>query len=252
MPEENANANPDNGGNNGNQNAPAWTAQLEADLKSNETFNQYQTISDLGKAFIELRGKAEGAIKVPGEGATAEEILAFRQGLGVPEKPENYKIERPQLPEGMPYDETLEQKFKETAINLNMTPNQVQGLYNMFLEYDMGLHSEAMKMITENRQKSVDNLKKIWQGDAYKENIEKTTRAFHELVKASNPPQELGGVEGITKWFDENGIGDDPVVIWLFKNIFEKISDDKFIFGAPSGEQTTQKGMLNFPSMQQK
>lgn len=44
------------------------------------------------------RAKTEGMLKVPGEGATAEEIAAFHKAIGVPDKEDEYGYK---LPEGL-------------------------------------------------------------------------------------------------------------------------------------------------------
>jgi hypothetical protein len=233
--------------------APTWTEQLEGSLKGNEAFNQYQTISDFGKAFIELRGKTEGAVKIPGENATPEEITAFRKSLGVPEKSTDYKIEKGTPPEGMPYDEALETKFKETAHQLDLTPKQVQGLFKMFSDHNSTMFTEIAGALKDNREKAVNALKDIWKGDEFKTNTEKTVRSFLKFIEAAKPPEAFGGAEGVKKWFEEGGLGDDPVVVWFFSKIFDQISDDKFIGGAPSGSgPKTEPGMLDFPSMKPK
>lgn len=239
----------DNGG--GVATAPTWTEQLEGSLKGNEAFNQYPTISELGKAFIELKGKSEGAVKIPGENATPEEITAFRKALGVPDKPDDYKIEKGTPPEGMAYDDALEAKFKETAHALNLNKKQVEGLFKMFSDHNTSMYSQIADTLKGNKEKAVNALKDIWKGDEYKTNTEKTVRSFMKFIDVAKPPDAFGGTEGVKKWFETSGLGDDPVVVWFFSKVFDQISDDKFIGGASlSSGPKTEPGMLHFPSME--
>lgn len=244
-------------GNDGGQDGggqPAWAAQLPDTLKGNETLSQFKTIGDLGSKYLEVDGKyaqlneklTTSYIPKLGDNPTAEEIQAYRQAIGVPEKPEDYKLEKPALPEGMPYDEALEKTFKETAIALNLSNQQVQGIYKMFLDYDLKMNEEANKFISENREKAVNTLKDIWKGDSYSTKTEETKRAFAESLKAINIPESLGGAEAVIKEFDESGFGNHPAMIYFFNNLFGKISDDKFIDGSGSSGGTKQPGMLDF------
>ena len=84
------------------QAAPAWVAQLPADLKDNAAFTSYKTIGDLAKAHLEmgekvkesdgLRAKLKDAIPKLPENATPEERDIYLMALGRPEKPEEYEF----------------------------------------------------------------------------------------------------------------------------------------------------------------
>ena len=202
----------------------------------------------------ELSEKLTNVIPKLGENATEAEVTAYRQAIGVPEKPEEYKIEKPaDYPQDMPFDEQLVKTFADTAHKLNLTPQQTQGLYKMFLDYDVNIYKDVNKHITDNREKAVNTLKNVWKGDAYTTNTEETKRSFKQILTAINIPAELGGAEAVIKEFDESGFGDHPAMVYMFYNLFQKISDDKFIAGADaSGGVITTPGMLSFPSMEKK
>ena len=84
------------------QAAPAWVAQLPADLKDNAAFTSYKTIGDLAKAHLEmgekvkesdgLKAKLKDAIPKLPENATQEERDMHAMALGRPEKPEEYEF----------------------------------------------------------------------------------------------------------------------------------------------------------------
>jgi hypothetical protein len=75
-----------------------------------------------------LRGKQEGLVKVPGEGATPEEIAAFHKGLGVPEKPEDYDFTPP---EGADWNTDLIDQFKPVFHKLGVPPKAARELAAM-------------------------------------------------------------------------------------------------------------------------
>ncbi len=238
---------------NGAVEKPAWLAQLPAQLKDNETFAGFKTIGDLGSKYLELEGKTKGYIKPLGKNATPEEVSEYRKAVGVPEKSSDYKIERlEKMPDGMVYDEVLESKFKEIAHKNNYTQQQVTELSKMHTEYMVNLHNEMVKDIKANEEKAVNTLKDIWKGDSFKENTEKSIRAFNTFLENSNPPKEFGGKEGVQKWVAEHGINVDPVMIWFFNKTFDLIGDDKFIKGSPGGGEKQSVEDKMFPSMANK
>jgi len=231
------------------ENAPEWMQQNPADLKANKHLSQFATIGDASKALLNLhvdKGKLNkdfetfkgSSIPKLGENPTDEQRDAYYASLGRPEKPEGYELERPQMPDGMPYDEKLEQVFRKSAHDLGLTNRQTKGLHKMFNDYGMATHGEIMKSITENREKAVNLLKDTWKGDAYKENVEKAFRAFNKL-----------GGDKAKEWAETNGTGDDPFFLQLFHNAYNLIGPDQFIEGSAGASGEKVEGRLKFPSM---
>ena len=234
---------------------PAWMAQLPDDFKQNETLSSYKTLGELGSKFLEFDGKTKelseklsSAIPKLGENATPDEVVEYRKAIGVPETPDGYEVKRPEIPEGMVYDEVLEKKFKENSHKLGLTPSQVNGLYDMYSEYNLEMIKQIQKSAEDNRQKSIETLKDIWKGDTFNENKEKAIRSFYKFVGNSNPPEKFGGADGIKEHIEKSGIGDDPVMVWFFSKTFDLIGDDKFIKGSPSGNKVDVLDEM-FPSM---
>lgn len=73
------------------QEVPGYLHQMSPETRTALLPLGYKTADELGKAFLsdrQLIGKAR--LVVPGENATAEEVTAYRKGIGVPDKPEEY------------------------------------------------------------------------------------------------------------------------------------------------------------------
>ena len=239
---------------------PAWMAQLPDNFKENETLSSFKTLGDLGSKFLEFDGqtkelntKLSNSIPRLGESPTPEEVAEFRKASGVPETLDGYKFEKPEkFPEGFVYDEVLEKEFRELALTEHFTPKQAVALYNYHLNRELKLHGEVSKFIEENKSKAVNTLKDIWKGDAYKENVEKAVRTFQKFLENSNPPESFGGTEGVKSWIEQNGFGDDPMMLWFFSKVFDHIGDDKFIKGSPVGVSGGDVLDKMFPSMTKK
>lgn len=227
--------------------APDWMAQNSDDLKTNKYLSQFATIGDASKGLLGLvmeRGKASKehedykankSIPKLGENPTADQQVAYLKSLGRPDAPEGYNLERPTMPDGMPYDEVLEQKLKQTAFDLGFSPTQTAGIAKALNDYGIATHNEIVKSITDDRVKSETTLKDAWKTN-YEANKEKAFRAF----------RKFGGEQG-KEWAEKNGVGNDPVFLQLMHSIFEAFGDDKFIDGAPLlGTPKTLEGQLDF------
>lgn len=222
--------------------SPAWMGQLPDDLKGNESLTKYPTIGELGKAFLDLQGKSEGAIKVPGEGATDEDRAAFAKALGVPESPEGYEITRPeQFPEGLQANEEMETWYKGIAHKYGLTPAQLQGLYQDYIGMEGQLvakqreaRAEAEKKTKEYHDKTKAELQKEW-GTDFKANTENALRVAEGFAG-----------EGFDKFFEQTKLadgtvlGDHPVFLRMFHGIFKVIGPDS-IPGGPAPTATTDK-----------
>lgn len=170
--------------------APAWLAQMPADLKSNEAFKPYKTIGDLGKSYLELQGKVSEvdglkaklgtAIFKPGEKATPEEITAFHRSLGVPDKADAYEFLKG---EGVEHDPKMVEWAKSTFHEAKLTPQQASVMstrWDAFIQ-EMG---NAEKAAFDKELSDVEGkLKEEWKAD-YDVNLELSSRAFKHFAQA--------------------------------------------------------------------
>jgi hypothetical protein len=223
----------------GTQNKPAWASQLVGDLQGNDVLTQFATISDLGKAHLDLVGKTKNSVTLPGEGATEKELGDFYARLGRPESPDKYDLPRPKLPEGMSYDEGAEKSFRAMAHKLGLTSAQFKSMYDEYNRYQVAAfaaQSDANKKAVEAANAS---LKKDW-GDQYDANMELTKRAIYWLG-GDDLVQELGDFK----------IGNSPAMAKAFAKIGKLMADDSFHAGSGSGTpRSASSGVLNYPSMQ--
>jgi hypothetical protein len=214
----------------------AWMAQLPDDLKNDEGLAKFDTIGDFAKAHKDLAGKAEGAVKVPGEGATDEETAAFLKALGIPDTAEGYQLNADNLPEGLTLTDDGVKKAKELAHKLALNPKQAQGVFD---EWNAEVAAQE-KAKLEARKKSFEEgtaaLKSEWKGD-YDANVAKAAKAIEtfggdalkaELVKLGNA--------------DNN-----PVLLKVFHAIGERISEDSTLPGVGSTEAGKKVDSLGRP-----
>ena len=217
---------------------PAWTEQLPSNLTENESLTQFQTIGDLGNAFIEREGKlaesktsnddltAKLGNSIPkiGDNPTAEELTAYYKAIGRPDDINGYDIQKPELPEGLPYSDEVVGQFKTTAHTLGLTEGQAQGLFKWYMDGTVGAHKADAESRATKRTEAETALKTEY-GVNYDANLALMNRAV----------EKFGGEE-FKKHMDDTGLGNNPMIIKTFVNIGKAMSEDTLILGDKGAE----------------
>lgn len=203
--------------------APAWTRQLPLDLQSQDAFKQFGTIHDFARSYLDLQSKQEQAgVRVPGEGATDEEIAAFRQAMGIPEGPDGYEFEIQNVPEDVSFDE-----FKQLAAEVGLTPQQAQKLVEWDMQRRASEKQQQDEQFKATRDEAIRHLQER-HGDKWESKLEKALR----LV------EKAGGTE-LRQELNETGIGNNPKLIDTFIKLADMTSEDGIVFG--SGSDATKE-----------
>ncbi len=119
-----------------------WRSQfaLEGDdgAKLSRYLERFKSPQDLAKSYLHAQATiSRGGVKLPGEKATPDEIAAFNKAFGVPEKPDAYKLTRPQGIEAAP---EAEGKFLAAAHAAGLNQKQVDAV----LGHYWSLQGEAL------------------------------------------------------------------------------------------------------------
>jgi len=99
-------------------------------VKGNPTIAGIPDLPTAAKNLIDAQNYAVGAIKMPKVDGTDEEFATFYSKIGRPESADKYEIAKPELPEGMGYDEDLVTWFRGMAHQAGLTGRQVNTLLN--------------------------------------------------------------------------------------------------------------------------
>lgn len=216
----------------------SWRAKLPDDLKENEDLARFDNPGDLGREYLGLKGKAENSTQIPSEDADEEEWAEFYRKIGRPESAEGYGLIRPDnLPEYIPYDDGMEQSFRQAALTLNLSDAQAKGLFEWYHENVRDAHSAVQE---EREQQYAEAEKSLKQelGQKYGESLELARRAVRTF-----------GGEEMAALLEESGLGNHPAVFRTFFNIAKAVADDTLVSGSPETEAKT--GMLEtiYPKM---
>lgn len=216
--------------------APAWTAQLEKDLQSDAALTKFQTLSELGKGYKELEGKLGKAIIPPGENASAEDIKAYREKLGVPDSPDNYTLDSGKLPEQLRSTD-LEKNFRSWAHELGLTNVQASELYTRYNGEAMQFLVSQNQLIAAKAEQTRRALREEW-GAEYKAKMASMERAF-----------ALYGSNDIAKVMIASGAGNDPNVVKMFAKIGEQLREGPTIRAEGGNAPTKSIADILYPGV---
>lgn len=213
-----------------------WRAGLPDDLKENEVFTAHKTVGELGKAHLEVLGKAKdfegklkGAIFKPGDNASSEEVAAFRKGIGVPDKAEDYVFSEVEGVKNSP--ETIQWArgvFHKAGLNKDQA-GIIGSSWNDFVK-QMGEAQD--KSLKEAEEAAVKKAKEELGGEeGYKNASELVTRLLKETA-----------TEGELQHLQDSGVGNDPVVVRLIFNMAKKTGEDL----SPKGKSKGGSGKKGF------
>lgn len=151
--------------------------------------NQIRTDALL-RAYMDLEKRMGAMVRVPGDGSSADDLVAFRRALGVPDDPDGYCIECRH--EMLIPDPEINRRLHEAGF----TPRQAQ------LVYDLA-HERVVPAIENMRsefesQRGLDKLKDYFGGES---RWNETARQVSAWGKANLPPQIYeslaGNAEGV-------------------------------------------------------
>ena len=178
--------------------------------------DDYKTVGSLAKGLAETKKafstKQEGMVKLLTADSTPEEIKAYREAKGVPDK---YEITRRELPEGQTFDEEGTKMINDWMQSKNYSQAEAQDLMTMYDAYEE-------QLITRMAEAEVAANKEATDAFAAKhgEDVEKVTRlAGQAMEKTGFTEKVLTHLE--TKY---PGIGNDPKILdWFHEDIVPKM-----------------------------
>ncbi len=186
---------------------PAWTAALDDDLRAHVEKNGYRDAAAVVKADMHAqRLLGTERLPIPPEGEDLKTWDGWRH-LGVPDEADGYAFERPEMPEGLAYDEELETVFRTAAHDLKLAPWQAQGLLEAFARYQGETFCAAARDGEADTRTLEEALRGDW-GAAYEANLDvarRAGRAFAQDEATLDALCESLGDAGVLRLFHKIG-----------------------------------------------
>ena len=204
----------------------SWIETLPEDLKGSKTLTKFKTVADVARGYVNLEKHQGGMVRIPGEGASPEEVRAYHAKLGVPDNPGGYTV-KPALKEGQSWDGEAETSFRTVAHKAGMTPGQLKAVLDWYADYS---DQAVQKMSGNNAQaieKGMAELKSKWGASADR-----------YLAGAQRVVRELGDPE-LVSYLEETGLGNHPGFVRFAAKIHELMAEDGIIKPSDIGVSPT-------------
>jgi|TARA_R110000744_G_scaffold90294_5_gene175348 hypothetical protein len=182
-----------------------FRGSISEDLRNDPSLADFKDVNGLAKSYIHAqRMVGSDKISMPSDTSTPDDWNEFYNKLG---RPETYELERPGLPEGLDYNQPMEENMLKIMHESGMSNKQVNAVYNGYMNSiteEFGSQNSGREaQQTEWR----DQLKRDF-GLAYDQEIDVAKRAA----------SEFGGQEFLS-WLDESGQGDNPMMVKMMAKI---------------------------------
>jgi hypothetical protein len=194
----------------------SWNGYVEkikqSDEKLAKTLERYSSVDDVTKALFEAKQLISKGVKEPElpKNATEEQIKEYREKVGVPTAPNEYKF-----PEGVTVkeeDKPLWDLFGKFAIENNISQKDFNKLAPAYYAMEASIREQAEKDFKEVTRSQDGGIKELWGSDAA-DNM-KANEAFlinaggEELAQMllgaiSADGKPLGNNPAVAKWLNE-------------------------------------------------
>lgn len=207
-----------------------WRSQLPEDIRGEATLNKFTDLGAFAKSYVNLE-RMLGAEKIPRPKGdfdpTATEWQMYLDAGGRPKDASEYKFEEAKLPDGLPYDKGLEDKFKSAAHMAGLNNKQAAMLRDMFAAYQAETFTAAQRDYQVGRQEAEQALQKEL-GQAYEPTVNAAKAALKEYAD-----------DKFVNWLNESGMGNHPEIVRVFGKIGkEMLGDSKLKTGTDGAFNT--------------
>jgi hypothetical protein len=193
-----------------------WRDALPDNLKGIKTLEKFKDVSGLAKSYVETEKYFEGAIRIPGENASKEEVDAYYAKLGRPESIDGYELDPPELPDGMQIDEQFQNAFLTKAHASGLNTTQVKELYDWYNGITKDVHVQNTVQKENSIQKAEIELRSEW-GRQYDEKLSGVQRLVDQYASEAD------------KEYLNQGAGNDPHLARMLDRIAKDFGEAKHL-----------------------
>lgn len=213
---------------------PDWYGQIPADVGEGEKTSlrdwlkaaEIKDVAGLAKVARDnqLALRESGRIKVPGSGASPEEVAQFHQAIGVPEDAKGYELPQPKGEDGepLPLNTAMLERIADSAHKLGIPKAALEGILGAEVQAQLDdLHAEE----TAISARAAAHVKK-WGGEA------------NEKLAAVDSALSALGVNKAESLALRAALGPERALD-IFSRLGAGLSEDRFV----SGDDTRKFGI---------
>ena len=165
---------------------------VSEEYHENASLQNFNSVDDLAKSFIELKSMQGHSVRLPSENASEEDINSFNakmseklpnwmlkpdfenpeqssefwSKLGTPSDPKEYKMPEIKVPDGMELNADRQEYFRNLAKEANMTQTQFNTMMSKVFEKEIESNTNAVTA----KEQAIKDIKTEW-GQAYDERL---------------------------------------------------------------------------------
>lgn len=197
---------------------PKWHEVLPGAYKGHKALDGVEGMEQLLKGYVDLKG-LEGATVVPGKDASDEDKAKFFKALGVPDKHEDYAIDKVEVYEGMDVTGEIMPEIKQLFHQLKLNGVQANGAFKGYMELEKAKFKAKQEAKEKARDKAIETLKTEYGAD-FEKNKNIANKALKKFVK-----------EDAFNRLKEKGFTADPDVVEIFYQVGKSTLDDSTLSG---------------------
>ena len=196
---------------------PDWKEALPADLKADPSIVAFKDLGSLAKSFVETKKLVGQTLRAPAADASDEEWTKYYKAGGMPNAPEEYKFA---LPDDFKMTPEETKQAQDIAYRMGLNGKQAQ----KFVDFQAQGIAEMRKAEREETAKTEKAYREKW-GANYERNKAIVTRTLDKI----DPEKK------IRAFFDETGLGNNPVMIDLMHEWGKRLVEDGLMPGDVQG-----------------
>lgn len=213
-----------------------WRSALPDEFKEHEFVKDCQKPGDFVKRAIDtkaeldaLQAKMANSIPKLPENPTPEQVKAFKDALGVPEKAEAYEFKPA---EGVTHSPEMVAFARDIFFKAGLNQEQAEVITQGWDAFMSALEKGQADAVKAAKEKAEADLKKEL-GDQFNETV-----ALSQRLWAKHMGQEFNSFLEETKLNDGTALGNHPLLIRFFSKLSRLTGEDK----TPPGTQIGTKG----------
>lgn len=202
-------------------------------------------VDEMGKAYSNLEKlmSSQDRITLP-TGDDDEEGHERLYAALRPKEADNYDFgDRPEMPEGLQYDEEGESSYRNLAFANGLSPKQARGVYDGYVKLKLQEHAAYAKARAEQREQLNHAMQREY-GDGLNAAVR---RAGTTMEKYADPD--------FRAYLNETGLGNDPRMIRFMERVGKDMNGETRLQGRPQAQampQDLDKAIAEFNSKYEK
>ena len=196
--------------------------------------NRLRFLMEIIAETKKMVGAKAPALVVPGEGATPEQVAAYRKATGVPDAPDGYSISWPEFPPGEDLDEAARGAWLTRMHQIGAPTHIVQAFATLYGQHVNTLHNGYRR----EAEAAGQELRRDW-GPNYDANLGRANRAI----------QQYGG-DALVDKYARDGNGRDPLTIRAWAKVGADLVEHGAMAGDTVGRVTPEEAQERMKTLQ--